>query len=352
MTEPSRVCVDGWVDVHAHFALPRTRAELEAGLRTMHAGCFLLPAPFQWTERGALAHMDRCGIGVQLLSNIPFSLEALKASNDYGAQLVARHPHRFGLLAALPTNDCEAALAEVARCDALKADGFAVTCCYNGVYLGDPRLRPVWAELDRRGASVFMHPDAYAPPSLGRPSPLLEVAFETARTVVDMLYAAIFRDFPNIRFVVAHCGGALPALAGRLALLGAEAWVPNPNGITKDEIRQQLRNLFYDTAATGSPPSLRATLSITSCDHLVYGSDCGVPCSTDQTLEENLQSLLAFPDLSRSEIDAIGHNALNVFPRLAQRLAALRAAPPPLPTITDGAARTASGDARHANRHD
>lgn len=78
-------------------------------------------------------------------------------------------PRSAGLLAALPTDDPGAALAEIARSDAsLSADGFAVTCCYKGVHLGDARLAPVWAELDRRGATVFLHPDAYARPALGR----------------------------------------------------------------------------------------------------------------------------------------------------------------------------------------
>ena len=48
MTEPCTARVRGWIDVHAHFALPKSPDELEAGLRAMHAGCFLLPAPFQW----------------------------------------------------------------------------------------------------------------------------------------------------------------------------------------------------------------------------------------------------------------------------------------------------------------
>lgn len=321
MTEPVVPRVNGWVDVHAHFSLPRTQAELEAGLRTMHAACFMLPRPAPWTLEGALAHMDRHGIALQLLSNIPTKLEALQASNDYGAGLVSRHPARFGLLAALPTDDTAAALAEIARADQLGADGFAVTCCYNGVSLGDPRLRPVWAELELRGASVFVHPNAYAPPVLGQPAALLEVAFETARTVVDMLYAAVFQDFPNIRFILAHGGGALPALAGRLELLGAEPWVPNPRRIPRHDIERAVRGLFYDTAASASAPALRAVLSLTSLDHLVYGSDHGVPCSTDETIEANLRSLLGFPDLGRAETDLIGRNAANLFPRLAERLA-------------------------------
>jgi 6-methylsalicylate decarboxylase len=66
---------------------------------------------------------------MQMLSVIPKALDALKASNDYGAELVKRHPSRFGLLAALPTNDPQACLAEIKRPKTeLHADGFAAMC--------------------------------------------------------------------------------------------------------------------------------------------------------------------------------------------------------------------------------
>jgi predicted TIM-barrel fold metal-dependent hydrolase len=315
---------EGWIDVHAHFSMPKTAAELQATLKMMHAGCFHASRPFEWSVEGALEHMNCCGIAMQLLSNIPRSLDALRASNDHGASIVARHPSRFGLLAALPTDDPGAALSEIRRTDdAMSVDGFAVTCRYNEVYLGDARLAPVWRELDRRHASVFVHPDAYASPSLGRPSALLEVAFETARTVVDMLYAGIFREHPNIRFVVAHCGGALPALSGRLALLGAQDWVPNPKEITRAEIISQLGSLFFDTAAAASSQSLRPAMALAGSGHLLYGSDCGVPCSSDETLSENLRTLLDCAELDEAEVQRIGRRALEVFPKLAERLGRL-----------------------------
>ena len=116
--------------------------------------------------------------------------------------------------------------------------------------LGDSRLRPVWSELNARKATVFVHPNAYAPGTHGRPSPLIEVAFDTARTIVDMVYNRVFLDFPQINFVISHCGGALPVLTGRLTLLGAESWVPNPNSVSSEEIRQQIESLWFDTAAT------------------------------------------------------------------------------------------------------
>lgn len=104
---------------------------------------------------------------MQMLSNIPPTTEAIQASNDYGASVVRDNPHRFGLLAALPTDDPGAAVREFHRVKpsggdsqpgSVPPDGFAVSTRRNNVQLGDKRLRPVWQELDRLGEVVFMLP--------------------------------------------------------------------------------------------------------------------------------------------------------------------------------------------------
>lgn len=312
---------NGWIDIHGHFAPPTSS---EAREKTWHgmrkAKLFMLPEPFEWTPESTLAYMDKAGIAMQMLSNLPKKLDALRESNDYAASLVRKYPTRFGLLAALPTDNPQAALAEIDRAThQLHADGFAVTCNYNGVFLGDTTLDPVWSELNRRHAVVFVHPDAYAPASMGRPSPLIEVAFETTRTVVDMLYAGTFRNFPKITFILAHCGGALPVLSGRLKLLGTEPWVPNPNNITQEEIQEQLAKFYLDTAAT-APTGIAPALHMVPADHLVYGADCGVPCSTEATMEANRKAVLEFEGLSRSQCNAIGRNVLSLFLAAAERL--------------------------------
>ena len=313
--------VDGWIDVHAHFSPPTSTEQTNARWQSMRDALFLTPTPPLWSVDATLRYMDAAGIQLQLLSNIPKQADALHASNDFGASVVARHPSRFGLLAALPTDDCTAALAEAHRAaDSLHADGYAVTTCYNGVYLGDERLNDLWAELDARCALVFVHPDAYAPPSLGRPSPLVEVAFDTTRTLVDMLYAGWFRRYRNIRLVVAHCGACLPALSGRLQLLGCEEWIPNPQRLTPDEMRETLRGLYVDTAAMGSAHSIRPVLEMTEAAHVCYGSDCGVPCTTSRTMTRNLQLLLQSEAMSKEEIQAIGRNVLKLVPSVAARL--------------------------------
>ncbi|MEU6184596.1 amidohydrolase family protein [Nocardia sp. NPDC047038] len=313
---------DGLVDIHAHFFPPTTAEQREGLWKTMREqGCFLSPSPFHWTVEGTLDIMDRTGVSMQLLSNIPRSREAIRSFNDYGASLVAQYPARFGLLAALPTDDPDACLAEIDRAyGELGADGFAVSGEYNGVWLGDGRLAPVWSELDRRGATVFVHPNPFAPPTLGRPSALIDVAFETARAVTDLLYAGVLRKHTNVRFILAHCGGALPALAGRLLTLGSEEWVPNPNHLRSDEMRLQLAGLYVDTAASGMPNSLAAALEMTTPDHLVYGSDWGAPCTSETTMSATRQHLAQSPLLTEQHREKIWRNALELLPSAARRI--------------------------------
>lgn len=168
--------VNGWVDVHAHFSPPSTEEERQKKYDSARNEKFMLSEPFHWTPGKTLEYMDRTGIAMQFLSNIPKDHATLRRSNEYAASLVTKYPKRFGLFMALPTDDADACLDEIKRSDELRADGFAVTCHYNGVYLGDKKLERVWEELNRRSAVVHAHPDAWAPASLGRPAPVIEVA--------------------------------------------------------------------------------------------------------------------------------------------------------------------------------
>lgn len=316
--------VDAWIDVHAHFSPPRSADQRSAMWQALQQDNWSGEQPPEWSLEERLAYMDKVGINMQMLSMVPASHFALEASNSYGAELVARYPARFGLLAGLPTDDGEAALREVARSDALQADGFAVYCQYNGVFLSDPRLEPLWAELSTRQAVVFVHPNHAVQGQFGRPGVLLEVAYQTASVITDMLYAGVFRRYPAIRFILAHCGGALPGLSGRLILLGNESWVPNPQRISQQEMREQLAALYLDTAMTGAAQSLSAGLEMTCAEHLVYGSDCGAPCTTENTAIANIEQMLTFAGLRREQVEQIGRNALALFPNAAKRISEAR----------------------------
>ncbi|GAW16317.1 hypothetical protein ANO14919_057420 [Xylariales sp. No.14919] len=321
-TKPS-----GWLDIHAHYFVPRPESadvELVTALRDIH---FMVTKAPRFEPAEAIAYCDRAGIAMQMLSNLPPTTEALRASNDFGASVVKDNPKRFGLLAALPTDEPEEAVQEIHRVKPLDRpqkpgyiapDGFAVTTKRNGVQLGDERLRPIWEELNRRSEVVFVHPNAYARGEDGRPAALIDVAFDTARTITSMLYNRVFLGFPQIKWVFAHCGGAFPALSGRVLLLGTEAWVPNAKGVTREELNEQMSRLYLDTAATAAT-GMEPAVKMTGIEHIVYGEDCGVPCSTEATMEENRAVVKLISNSLTGDEDAVGMNGFELFPAARMR---------------------------------
>ena len=91
---------------------------------------------------------------------------------------------------------------------------------------------------------------------------------------------------------------------------------------TIKQMKEQLGRLYLDTAATATSSMLMPALEMTGKrgEHLVYGSDCGVPCSNERTLNANVERLLAFEGLTVDEKEAIGLRLEKLFPRAAERI--------------------------------
>jgi len=311
-----------WIDAHGHFAAPGP-ALSRGGPGTEAGGAWV------FAVETSLSYMDRTGVAAQLISNCnPITkTDAILASNTYGASLVEAQPRRFGLMAMLPLGDPARAVAEIGRAsEDLGADGFAALSNFDGVYLGDTRFEPVWAELDRRGATLFIHPTTrgYGDLALGRTGALIEAPFDTARTVVDMLYAGVFRRYPRFNVLLAHGGGALPSLAGRIANFGdgARGWVANPHGISAEEIRAAFARFYYDTALAGTAHSIDPILDVTTPEHVVYGADFGAPCTDPALCDLNLAATRGYERLAPAQREAIGTNVLALFPKFAERIGA------------------------------
>ena len=275
------------IDLHSHFVTP---SYVEAARAAGHEHPDGMPGWPDWDPARQLDLMDACGIATSVLSisspgthfGDDASARALSREvNDVGAGLRADHPGRFGHLASLPLPDVDGALVEAAYAlDDLGSDGVTVETNAHGRYLGDPAFAPLWSELDHRGAVVFVHPTspAVAGPELaaltaGRPRPMLEFVFDTARTYADLALTGTLARFPGIRWIATHGGGALPLLADRIELFRTAF---GDGG--RDPVTDQLSALWFDTAGTPFPhqvPTLERTLGI---ERLVYGSDsCWTP---------------------------------------------------------------------------
>lgn len=250
-----------FIDVHAHFLPDFYVAAASAAGHEVPDG---MPAWPPWSVDAHLAMMDAQGIGTSMLSisspGVHFgsdvaATQLARRVNDYGAGLAADRSDRFGHFAALPLPNVDDALAELARAlDELGSDGLAVETNTDGIYLGAARYEPLWAEADRRGAAIFVHPTS--PPgwekiALGRPRPMLEFLFDSARTASDLLFAGVLERYRNIRWIFTHGGGVLPLVADRIELFRtAFLGDCDSNG---SSTRELLSGLWYDLAGTPFP---------------------------------------------------------------------------------------------------
>ncbi len=324
--ETPKHCACGRIDVHAHFIPPCYADALAAhGMTTLDGG-FPVPA---WSEDAALAAMDRLDIATAMISLSSPSTHFLptpekpglcRQVNLAGQALMRAHPDRFGFFASLPLPDIDAALAEIAFAfDDLGVDGVILETNINGIYLGAPLFLPIFAELNRRKAVVFLHPTS--PTCLdalsgGRPAPLIEFPLDTTRTLVDLLYARTIQTHPDIRFIVPHGGAALPALAPRIAAFANVPFI-NPRPSSEDEVFEALRGLYYDVALSGHPLALGALMRFAPMSQILFGSDW--PFTPEPGVARNVRQIFQDGGLSEADIAALARgNGERLFPRLAQ----------------------------------
>lgn len=274
------------IDVHAHL-LPDFYVQQATAAGHVHPdGMGGWPT---WSVQAHLDLMDRNGIETAMLSisspGVHFGDDEAagllaRRVNEYAAELTRDHPGRFGNFVSLPLPAVDGSLEEIAFAfDELDADGVALLTHTHGVYLGDQRLDPVFAELDRRRAVVFLHPTSpvcWEQSALGRPRPMVEYIFDTARTVTDLVMAGVLTRHPNMRVIVPHCGGAIPVLADRINEF-MRLLLPSEKSPSLDAV-QQLQGLYYDMAGTAFPRQIPALLELVDPDRLLFGSDyCWTP---------------------------------------------------------------------------
>jgi predicted TIM-barrel fold metal-dependent hydrolase len=247
------------------------------------------PQPMRdYTPERSLEAMDRAGIATAFLS-CPLegmSVRTTRPMNEYGARLRSDHPGRFGVFAALPLPDVDASLREIEFVfDTLKADGIAVISSYEGHWLGDPSLQPVFDELNRRRAVVYTHPTV-APCCRdimpGIRADTVEFNTDTSRAIWSLLNdidlatgrpkPSMATRYGNVTFIWSHAGGSLLGLVGRF--LGAAASTENLAKVPEKDSRiYHLRRFYFDTAASANPIQTQALKSLVGTSQIVFGTD-------------------------------------------------------------------------------
>lgn len=315
-----RIMPHNRIDVHSHYLGEAARQWLSGPLG------FPIPA---WTADSAIAFMDSHEIAAQILS-VPVPLTddgresgsakraARQVNEDYAA-LVRERPDRFGAFASISTGNEEDSLAEIAYAlDELHLDGVVLTSNSRGKYFGDDLFAPILTELNRRRVPVFVHPadnPGIAGIERGRTWAICEFPFDTARNIIDAIYRGVFAKYPDLRLILAHCGGALPTLGWRIQSLNV--WrAPDDVELTETEIKGILRNFYYEIALAGGRQSLLPTLDITDASHILFGTD--FPAAPTPAIDENIDNFTELQTQRETALAGVDRgNILELFPRFA-----------------------------------
>src|SRR5579864_9504977 len=262
------------IDAHHHFAPP-------TWIQAMKGNKLLQVANTTWTAEKSLEDMDRGGASAALISITNPGLylgdqqqtnRLARECNDFGAKVVQDHPTRFGLFAAMPLPDVDATLKEIAYAyDQLHADGVGFMTSFGDTWLGNTAYRPVFEELNRRSAIVFVHPtaaDCCRNLDYGAAPGSIEYGTDTTRAITSVCYGGYAARFSSIRWIWSQGGGSMPFLAGRISGNAANHTTEMPNGMMAE-----LRKMYYDLAGAANPGVGSSLRQLVTPDKILTGTD-------------------------------------------------------------------------------
>jgi aminocarboxymuconate-semialdehyde decarboxylase len=273
------------VDVHAHVIVPELlaqpggpRVRREDGRQVVELdGREIRSVVDEFVDLDAiLATQAERGIDHTLLSPwVALAARDCRLHNDGLARVRARDPHRVSVLGAVALSDPPAAGAELERIMGTGAfAGVEVTASVGGAYLGDARFAPFWAAAEATSALVFVHPTTrgFADPVFARHYlwNLVGNPFETTIAAADLVMSGTMERHPDLRVLLAHAGGAIVALRGRLRH-GRDAVA-----VAAPELRlspDELVGRFLFDSITHDPALLRALVDLVGADRVLLGTD-------------------------------------------------------------------------------
>jgi aminocarboxymuconate-semialdehyde decarboxylase len=288
------------IDVHAHVIVPEITREADSG-EAWRPHVFRDDAGTQVVEMGGkeirsaiaefvniddiLATQEEAGVERVLLCPwVPLlyydadpgdGLARARIQNEALARAVADHPDRVAALGALPLQDPALAAGELrALMDEGVLRGVEVAASVRGVFLGDDRFEPFWDAAAATGAVVFVHPT-----TRGFDSPAFQDYYlwntvanplETATAAAHMVVAGVMERHPELRVLLAHGGGALLAVRGRMR--HAHGFQPQASARLRESPEDSIRRFYFDTL-THDDELLRALIDYAGADHVLLGSD-------------------------------------------------------------------------------
>ena len=307
------------IDIHSHAITENYIDFVKANGAEMDEG-FPIPS---WDLERHIAYMDKAGIQTSVLTmpapqpyfgDAKASANVCRRFNEECTALKARYPGRFMFCAALPLPNVESALREAKYAlETLGADGVKLATNSYGQYLGDPALDTLMAYLDAQNAVIILHP--HKPSAVNAqliadvPMASYEYLSETTRTILNMIAHNVLVRYPHLKVVVPHCGSflpnALPRFRSLLPVMIKQGYMQPV------DVDANLSRLYYDLAGAPTDEVIDALLTITTPDHILYGSD--YPYVAEQVLVGGKTAL-------ENRLASHGLNPQDIFTDNARRL--------------------------------
>ncbi|KAJ7088278.1 amidohydrolase family protein [Mycena epipterygia] len=316
------------IDVHHHF-YPHVFTEVLDNVGGDPSG-WTIPA---WTFEADMALNSNLGVntaiismtapGAVILSDPAEAANLARVANEAAAAIRDAHPAQYGFFASLPSLlDTETCLAEIAYgFDTLRADGVILFSRYgtDNHYLGHPDFAPIWAQLNKRSAVVFVHPTHAIDTNLVNPhlpQPMFDYPHETGRTAIDMILSGTMAKAHNCKIILSHAGGTLPYLIYRAAGMLPHTSFGVDLGLGTDEIVDLAREFYFDTAISSNEVTLAALFKFARPGHVLFGTDFpNAPKEGIEYFTRNLEVFLEGMDEETGNSVRFGAGK-ELFPRL------------------------------------
>jgi predicted TIM-barrel fold metal-dependent hydrolase len=240
--------------------------------------------------------------------------EVSEIYNDNIANIIKHYPDKFIGAAVLPIDNTIDMVDELKRTiHDLGFKAVSLATSYNGKYLDDKIFFPVYKKAQEENIPIFVHSQIVNPIGFDRVNdplltPVIEYVFDTTICIGKLLMADVFQEYPNLKFIFAHFGGAIPFLQHRFdatyQMLRGINFVKDLKGNPTD----YLKNIYVDTGGDKVKTNFLLALELLGPKHILWGSDW--PAKKDIS-----GAIQAVTDLNISEEDKkdiLGNNLGNI----------------------------------------
>ena len=263
------------IDAHSHW-LPD---EIITNAHFFHKG---------WGDiQGQLKIMDALGIDRAVLSypttdahlKLGSIAQVARIYNDNVSKILKAYPKRFIGAAVLPVDNSIDLLDELKRVtEELGFKAISLASSYNGIYLDDKMFLPVYKQAEEKNIPIFVHSQIVNPIGFERVkdpllTPVVEYVFDTTISVGKLLMSDILRQYPRVKFIFAHFGGAICYLKQRFdstyQMLRAMNFVKDLQALPSD----YFKHIYVDTSGDTTKANFLLSLELMGPKHILWGSD-------------------------------------------------------------------------------